>query len=52
MAPVSFWTQPASYIHWAARAKPAIFWSIVVGSMGPVILVWQWTESERMESQN
>ncbi|WPH03223.1 nadh-ubiquinone oxidoreductase 9.5 kda subunit [Acrodontium crateriforme] len=39
MAPVSFWTTPAAYIHWAARAKPAIFWSIVVGSLGPVTLV-------------
>ncbi|KAF2159691.1 hypothetical protein M409DRAFT_29853 [Zasmidium cellare ATCC 36951] len=39
MAPVSFWSAPGSYIHWAARAKPAIFWSIVVGSMGPVFLV-------------
>jgi len=39
MAPVSFWTAPASYIHWASRAKPAIFWSIVVGSLGPVVVV-------------
>ncbi|KAK3115365.1 n19m, NADH-ubiquinone oxidoreductase 9.5 kDa subunit [Teratosphaeriaceae sp. CCFEE 6253] len=39
MAPVSFWTAPGSYIHWAARRKPAIFWSIVVGCFGPVIVV-------------
>nr|POF07144.1 nadh-ubiquinone oxidoreductase 9.5 kda subunit [Quercus suber] len=39
MAPVHFWSNPVSYVQWAARAKPAILWSIVVGSMGPVILV-------------
>jgi len=39
MAPVSFWSTPGSYIHWAARAKPAIFWSIVIGSLGPVFVV-------------
>lgn len=39
MAPVSFWTQPFAYCHWAARAKPAIFWSIIVGSMGPITVV-------------
>nr|OQO22161.1 hypothetical protein B0A51_08364 [Rachicladosporium sp. CCFEE 5018] len=39
MAPVSFWTAPTTYIHWAARAKPAIFWSIVIGCMGPLTLI-------------
>ncbi len=39
MAPVSFWSTPGQYMHWAARAKPAIFWSIIVGSLGPVIMV-------------
>ena len=39
MAPVSFWTTPFKYIEWAARVKPAIFWSIVVGSMGPLTVV-------------
>ncbi|TKA68963.1 hypothetical protein B0A55_06604 [Friedmanniomyces simplex] len=39
MAPVTFWSAPGTYIHWAARHKPAIFWSIVVGSMGPVVVV-------------
>lgn len=39
MAPVSFWSQPFAYTHWAARAKPAIFWSIVVGSLGPLMVV-------------
>ncbi|EMC94051.1 hypothetical protein BAUCODRAFT_124787 [Baudoinia panamericana UAMH 10762] len=38
MAPVAFWSNPGAYINWAARAKPAIFWSIVVGGFGPVLL--------------
>ncbi|KAI4759025.1 hypothetical protein E4T52_08744 [Aureobasidium sp. EXF-3400] len=37
MAPVQFWSTPGLYIKWAARNKPAIFWSIVVGSVGPVM---------------
>ena len=39
MAPVQFWSTPGLYIKWAARNKPAIFWSIVVGSVGPVMAV-------------
>lgn len=39
MAPVSFFTAPRQYIHWASRAKPAIFWSMILGSMGPVFVV-------------
>ncbi|KAK4542532.1 hypothetical protein LTR36_006785 [Oleoguttula mirabilis] len=38
MAPVTFWSTPGQYIQWAARYKPAIFWSIVLGSMGPVFV--------------
>ncbi|KAF2716388.1 putative NADH-ubiquinone oxidoreductase 9.5 kDa subunit [Polychaeton citri CBS 116435] len=38
MAPVSFWSTPFQYLHWASRAKPAIFWSIVVGSFGPIMV--------------
>ena len=39
MAPVHFWREPLRYIHWAARAKPAIFWSLCVGSIGPIMMV-------------
>jgi hypothetical protein len=39
MAPVTFWESPGAYINWAARRKPAIFWSLVLGSFGPVFLV-------------
>lgn len=39
MAPVQFFQAPGQYIRWASREKPAIFWSIVIGSCGPVIAV-------------
>ncbi|EME45604.1 hypothetical protein DOTSEDRAFT_71337 [Dothistroma septosporum NZE10] len=39
MAPVTFWQAPRQYLQWAVRAKPAIFWSIVLGSFGPVAMV-------------
>ena len=39
MAPVTFWREPLQYFHWAARRKPAIFWSMVLGSIGPVMMV-------------
>ncbi|KAF2485042.1 hypothetical protein BDY17DRAFT_321920 [Neohortaea acidophila] len=38
MAPVGFWSTPFQYMHWAARAKPAIFWSLVIGGIGPVMV--------------
>lgn len=34
-----FFRQPFHYIRWASHEKPAIFYSIVIGSMGPVFLV-------------
>lgn len=39
MAPVTFWAAPRQYINWAARHKPAILWSLVLGSCGPLIVV-------------
>jgi len=33
-----FWAQPLRYLRWAAIEKPAIFYSIVVGSLGPVLI--------------
>lgn len=41
MAPVQFWSAPLTYLQWAARRKPAIFWSFVVGSLGPITVVCQ-----------
>ncbi|CZR63764.1 probable NADH2 dehydrogenase (ubiquinone) 9.5K protein, ubiquinone-binding [Phialocephala subalpina] len=34
-----FWSQPLRYLRWAAIEKPAIFYSIIIGSMGPVVVV-------------
>ncbi|KAJ8069049.1 hypothetical protein OCU04_002722 [Sclerotinia nivalis] len=34
-----FFSQPFRYIRWAAIEKPAIFFSIVVGSIGPVLVL-------------
>lgn len=32
-----FFSTPFKYLHWASIEKPAIFFSIVVGSLGPVM---------------
>ncbi|KAK3935611.1 hypothetical protein QBC46DRAFT_397129 [Diplogelasinospora grovesii] len=34
-----FWAGPIRYCRWAARERPAYFWSVVIGAMGPVMLV-------------
>ncbi|KAI1346679.1 hypothetical protein F5Y01DRAFT_297301 [Xylaria sp. FL0043] len=34
-----FWAGPLRYWRWAAREKPAFFWSCVIGGAGPVILL-------------
>lgn len=31
-----FWSTPLKYCRWAARERPALFWSVVVGAAGPV----------------
>lgn len=33
-----FWAGPLRYARWASREKPAYFWSVVIGSLGPVSL--------------
>ncbi|PMD63347.1 uncharacterized protein K444DRAFT_523188 [Hyaloscypha bicolor E] len=33
-----FFSQPFRYLRWAAIEKPAIFYSIVIGSLGPVLV--------------
>jgi len=37
--PATFWSSPIRYLRWASYEKPAIFWSVVVGAMGPVSLL-------------
>lgn len=39
MSTPRFWRQPLRYMHWASIERPAIFWSCVVGSIGPVMVV-------------
>jgi hypothetical protein len=39
MSAPQFWSTPLRYLRWASHEKPAIFYSIVLGSFGPVCLV-------------
>ncbi|KAJ5745310.1 NADH-ubiquinone oxidoreductase subunit [Penicillium odoratum] len=39
MSAPQFWSTPLRYIRWASHEKPAIFFSLIIGSMGPVALV-------------
>lgn len=39
MSKPMFWSTPLRYLRWAANERPAIFYSILMGSMGPVALV-------------
>ncbi|KAH9869760.1 hypothetical protein IAQ61_006973 [Plenodomus lingam] len=34
-----FFQQPLRYLHWASINKPAYFYSIIVGSAGPVVVL-------------
>lgn len=36
--PQRFWGQPLRYLKWASYEKPAIFWSVAIGSSAPFIL--------------
>ncbi|CAI4211081.1 unnamed protein product [Parascedosporium putredinis] len=36
MSSPRFWATPAKYMRWAARERPAYFWSLVIGVVGPV----------------
>lgn len=31
-----FWRQPIQYMRWAAHEKPAIYYSIWIGVLGPI----------------
>ncbi|UKZ71191.1 uncharacterized protein TrAtP1_012152 [Trichoderma atroviride] len=33
-----FWSTPLKYCSWAARERPAFFWSVVVGAAGPILI--------------
>lgn len=33
-----FWSTPFRYCRWAARERPAYFWSVFIGGIGPVFV--------------
>lgn len=37
--PKTFWSSPIRYLKWASYEKPAIFYSVVLGLMGPAAFV-------------
>ncbi|PGH16768.1 hypothetical protein AJ80_05083 [Polytolypa hystricis UAMH7299] len=39
MSVPTFWSTPLRYLRWASHERPAIFYSIILGTMGPVCLV-------------
>ena len=39
MATPRFFQQPLRYARWASHEKPAIFYSILIGSLGPAMFV-------------
>ncbi|KAF1810880.1 NADH-ubiquinone oxidoreductase 9.5 kDa subunit [Eremomyces bilateralis CBS 781.70] len=34
-----FWHNPLKLMRWASREKPAYFWAIAIGSVGPALMV-------------
>ncbi|KAG8414764.1 n19m, NADH-ubiquinone oxidoreductase 9.5 kDa subunit [Metarhizium acridum] len=36
-API-FWSTPLKYCRWAARERPALFWSVIIGAAGPIAM--------------
>jgi hypothetical protein len=36
-API-FWSTPLKYCRWAARERPALFWSVIIGATGPIAM--------------
>ncbi|KAI9163975.1 NADH-ubiquinone oxidoreductase 9.5 kDa subunit [Paramyrothecium foliicola] len=33
-----FWSTPLKYCRWAARERPALFWSVIIGAAGPIAM--------------
>ena len=31
-----FWAGPLRYLKWSSRERPAYFWSVVIGAVGPI----------------
>jgi hypothetical protein len=36
LATPRFWAGPIRYCRWAARERPAYFWSVIIGAAGPI----------------
>lgn len=36
MSAPRFWATPLRYLKWSSRERPAYFWSLVVGAVGPI----------------
>ncbi|QDS69589.1 hypothetical protein FKW77_008411 [Venturia effusa] len=34
-----FWAQPIKYLRWSSHEKPALFWSCIIGAIGPISMV-------------
>ncbi|CCG84092.1 protein of unknown function [Taphrina deformans PYCC 5710] len=34
-----FWTSPIKYLRWAAHERPNVFYSLLIGAMGPITLL-------------
>lgn len=39
MTTPQFWSTPLRYMRWASHEKPAIFYSLIIGATGPLMLV-------------
>lgn len=39
MSTSAFWSSPLKYIRWAAHERPNVFYSLLIGAMGPVTLL-------------
>jgi hypothetical protein len=33
-----FWSTPLKYCRWASRERPALFWSVIIGAVGPIAM--------------
>ncbi|KAG6036930.1 hypothetical protein E4U41_005433 [Claviceps citrina] len=38
MSSPMFWSHPLRYCLWAARERPALFWSVMIGAAGPIAM--------------
>ncbi|KAJ5223618.1 NADH-ubiquinone oxidoreductase 9.5 kDa subunit [Penicillium chermesinum] len=39
MSTPHFWSTPLRYLRWASHEKPAILFSLIIGTTGPIALV-------------